>query len=583
MEKFGKGMRSEYKAGARKRQRTERENTIGNFGTLNTSKYVQLPKYDLSLYESKNRKMGKRILCALASVVLFALPWLGGSALTLFVAFVPLLCIERDLCGKTGKKGRPLRFWPYPVLVFALWWLATVWWVGFAAVIGVAAATLVGTVLMAGVFLIYHAVARRAPRPLAYTVLVAGWLAYEWLYLHGEISFPWLVLGNGFARDIRLVQWYEYTGVLGGSLWVLLVNLLVFEAWKRRRDFRAWIAPGIAFALPAAVSLAMYASYREDISLGSTTVAIVQPNVDPYKEKFKLTSERRSEMLVELMEQAPENVDFIVTPETAIDERYMEHRLLHAPSVDRIRTFVREQRPEATVVVGSLTYRPYESEETASPTARHSGSLWYDVYNSALSLDSTERIGIHHKAKLVIGVEMIPYYPLVKKLKFLVTDLGGISGQLGYGDVREVFVSPSGIAAGPAICYEAIYGEYFTEFVRNGAQVMFVISNDGWWRDTPGHRYLFAYSRLRAIETRRSIARSANTGQSGFIDQRGDVTETMLWAERGVRTATLNLNDRQTFYVRHGDAIGRIGGYVFILSLLYFTAYRFRKRSHLVE
>ena len=57
----------------------------------------------------------------------------------------------------------------------------------------------------------------------------------------------------------------------------------------------------------------------------------------------------------------------------------------------------------------------------------------------------------------------------------------------------------------------------------------------------------------------------------------------MLWAERGVRTATLNLNDRQTFYVRHGDAIGRIGGYVFILSLLYFTAYRFRKRSHLVE
>ncbi len=527
--------------------------------------------------------MGKRILCSLASVVLFALPWLGGSALTLFAAFVPLLCIESDLRGKTGRKGRPRRFWPYPVLVFALWWLATGWWGGFAAIIGVVAATLVGTVLMAGVFLIYHAVALRAPRPLAYTVLVAGWLAYEWLYLNGEISFPWLVLGNGFARDVYLVQWYEYTGALGGSLWVLLVNLLLFEAWKRRRDIRAWIAPGAAFALPAALSLAMYASYREDPAPGSTTVTIVQPNVDPYKAKFRLTSEQRSEMLVELMEQAPDSADFIVAPETAIDERYMEQHLAHAPSVDRIRTFVRERKPGATVVVGSLTYRPYESEETASPTARQSGSLWYDIYNSALSLDTTDRIGIHHKAKLVIGVEMIPYYPLVKKLKFLVTDLGGISGQLGYGDVREVFTSPDGIAAGPAICYEAIYGEYFAEFVRNGAQVMFVISNDGWWRDTPGHRYLFAYSRLRAIETRRSIARSANTGQSGFIDQRGDVYETMRWAERGIRTRTLKLNDRTTFYVRYGDVIGRTAGYVFVLSLLYFMAYRFRKKSHLVE
>ena len=61
--------------------------------------------------------MGKRILCSLASVVLFALPWLGGSALTLFAAFVPLLCIESDLRGKTGRKGRPRRFWPYPVPV----------------------------------------------------------------------------------------------------------------------------------------------------------------------------------------------------------------------------------------------------------------------------------------------------------------------------------------------------------------------------------------------------------------------------------------------------------------------------------
>ena len=119
--------------------------------------------------------------------------------------------------------------------------------------------------------------------------------------------------------------------------------------------------------------------------------------------------------------------------------------------------------------------------------------------------------------------------------------------------VRKVFTAPGGVRAGPAICYEAVYGEYFTEFVRNGAQVMCVISNDGWWRDTPGHRYLFAYSRLRAVENRRSIARSANTGISGFIDQRGDVLQKLGWDQRGALTDSLSLNDRMTFYTRYGD------------------------------
>ena len=90
--------------------------------------------------------MLKRILYTLLSVLLLSLPWLGGSALTLFVAFVPLLWVEHSLAGQTGRRGKPRRFWPYVVSAFVLWWLATVWWVGYAAVIGVVAATVVGRV-----------------------------------------------------------------------------------------------------------------------------------------------------------------------------------------------------------------------------------------------------------------------------------------------------------------------------------------------------------------------------------------------------------------------------------------------------
>jgi len=110
---------------------------------------------------------------------------------------------------------------------------------------------------------------------------------------------------------------------------------------------------------------------------------------------------------------------------------------------------------------------------------------------------------------------------------------------------------------------------------------MFVITNDGWWGDTPGYRQHFSYARLRAIETRRSIARSANTGISGFINARGDVGETLGWDVRGALTAQVGLHNRMTFYTRYGDVIGRISWYVFALGLLYFMAYRVRKRSHL--
>jgi apolipoprotein N-acyltransferase len=127
-----------------------------------------------------------------------------------------------------------------------------------------------------------------------------------------------------------------------------------------------------------------------------------------------------------------------------------------------------------------------------------------------------------------------------------------------------------------------VYGEYFTDFVQNGAEVLFIITNDGWWRDTPGHRQHFDFARLRAVETRRAIARSANTGRSGFITSRGDVRETLEWEERGTITADVALNRRTTLYVRFGDWICRISLLVLGLSVLYFIAYRIRKKDHIV-
>src|SRR5207247_2436074 len=109
-------------------------------------------------------------------------------------------------------------------------------------------------------------------------------------------------------------------------------------------------------------------------------------------------------------------------------------------------------------------------------------------------------------------------------------DLGGTSGSLGMQKERTVFKTQStinnpqsAIFIAPAICYESIYGDFLSAYIRNGAEFIAVITNDGWWGDTPGYIQHENYARLAAIEFRRDIARSANTGISCFINQKGDI------------------------------------------------------------
>ena len=126
----------------------------------------------------------------------------------------------------------------------------------------------------------------------------------------------------------------------------------------------------------------------------------------------------------------------------------------------------------------------------------------------------------------------------------------------------------NGHKIGVPICYESAFGEYVSTFCKKGADLLFVITNDGWWGDTPGYRQHFEFSKLRAIENRRCVARSANTGRSGFFNQRGDVLQqTQYWVPDAIK-ATLKANTKITFYAKHGDYLSRIAVYLTFVLLI---------------
>ncbi len=527
--------------------------------------------------------MAQKFLAVLLSVALLAMGWLGLTGLFLPVALVPLLWISDQ--AEPSRSGWWQTF-RWSLLTFVLWNAATVWWIWNATPIGPVAATLFSTFWNMVAFMTYHTVRKKGPRALASVLFVTAWIATEYLYTNSEFSWPWLVLGNGFSHDVWVVQWYEWTGVYGGSLWVLICNLMIYEAWKRRTVRR--IASALAaLLLPVAVSLVLWWSYTPSEE-GSVRISTIQPNVDCY-EKFHGDDQAQVENLFSLLAEVHEAVDFVVLPETAVPGYYWEPVLspyTYPPVTGevwgRMLDWIEQQQPEAMVVAGANTRRLYESGRGRTETARPYGRMgdYQDIYNSAVGLNRYNFPAIHHKGKLVIGVEKTPTW-IFRLLRFLVIDLGGTLGQIGEGEQGAAFRHKE-TAIGPAICYEGLYGDFFGDHVRKGATVMAILSNDGWWGDTPGYEHLFSISRLRAIEHRRAVVRSANTGRSGFISARGDVTSTLGWEERGVLTEEVQLNSRLTLYTRYGDYVGRIALYVALLSVLYYVAYRIKRRNHLI-
>ncbi len=506
--------------------------------------------------------MFRTISLALLSGLLLSLAWpTNGFPFLLFFAFVPLLLMEQEIHKRQSV-------FLLSLFAFLVWNTLTTFWIVNATWIGVIMAVLINSLLMASAFTLFSWVKSRLGQKRGWWAFICVWLSFEYLHFNWDLSWPWLALGNGFSSSPALVQWYEYTGVLGGSLWVLTANVLAFNSWHSKR----FISLALWILLPIGLSFLVEPSLKE---IDKVNVVVVQPNIDPYSEKFDgMGPEKQLEKFLLLASKKVDSTtDFLIGPETALTGGLWENNLDQSPLINQLKNYLINY-PQLKIIVGASTYRMYDKEEVLTETARYHQRAegYYDAYNTALQID-TSGIQIYHKSKLVPGVETMPFAPLLQHIKSLSIDLGGISGSLGSQKERSVFYSKQATVA-PIICYESIYGEYVLEYIRRGADVLTIITNDGWWKDTPGYRQHLAYASLRAIETRRVIARSANTGISGFIDAKGNISKATEWWQSAVISAELPTYQGITFYTLYGNYIGRLAAFVFVILFFYSLAKR---------
>lgn len=401
------------------------------------------------------------------------------------------------------------------------------------------------------------------------------WTAFEYTSSLGQISFPWLLSGNTQTYNLAKIQIAEYTGVFGVSFWICTVSVCLYYL------FICFNKGGIKnqkLKLSVCSALLILLYFLPDIynnysgselkftgynKVGKVKIGILQPNVNPWKKWGGKQSELIESYAEDIrnINSASKNLDMLILPETAFPYYFRES--FFDDKYEIIKNVCDSLK--LPLLIGTPDLQIYENQLTAPPDAKvmKKSGLKYDTYNSAFLFEpGKDKSGYqkHYKVKLVAGSERFPYQEYLPFTKSLIEwGVGLSSWQIGRDTAVFILAGKeNNYRFNTAICYESVYPEFFSEFVKKGTDFSVIITNDGWWGKLFGTYQHNQFAVFRSIENRTWIARCANTGISCFIDPYGNMydkteidTDTFLVREIGVR-------GENTFYTLNGDLFANI-------------------------
>jgi apolipoprotein N-acyltransferase len=500
---------------------------------------------------------------ALTAPVLLALSFPPFNISVLQIPAFVLLFRLSLLCDTK----RQVTFFAYPS--FVLWNLFSTYWLMMATVAGGAAAILANAAIMLIPLLFIRRLFQSELHPAAISFFAASvWVSYEFLHHNWDLAWPWLTLGNGWSNLTVLVQYVSVTGVFGISFWVILTAALL-TAYIQKPGKPLLISSAIVFFVMPVASVLMLAGMSERQG-DPVEVTIVQPNSDSYIRFGGLPSlDALLDKLLTLSDEArTEQTDVIIWPENAIDSSLP----VSSPYFDRIRDSLNVW--ETQLITGAGIVEFYEGENRPPVTRTTQNGRDYNVFNAAIFLQPDQPSEIYHKGNLVPIVERFPFLYFFNSIdRFGWVDWGAHMGY-GLGTAANNF-DVNGARAPALICYDSVFSGWVNRFVDDGANFLIIVTNDGWWGHSHGHIQHFAFARLRAIEHRMWIGRSANNGISGIISPDGTVrVETEYWTEVAF-SHTIYTNNEPTFYSRFGNWIGYLSVISALLGIVLVT---FRKK-----
>jgi len=426
-------------------------------------------------------------------------------------------------------------------LVGLIWSAGTIFWIGHATVIGVIGAIIWVSFYFAFFALLYGWIDQKIGKAAIWTAPFI-WVSLELLASVGSLAFPWNSLANTQTYYPVLIQYISVTGMYGISLWIVFFNVLVYALIKNLRYKQKKIVFStliiILIVLPILYNL--FISRQEFNGKERVKISLIQGNIDPYKKWTSGFINENFYIYRDLtLDVSITNPDLIVWPETAAPCYLRSHNYYRNFMFNLVNNIT------IPILTGTIDYKQTDTDEVRR-------------YNSVfLFKPELNKIESYNKIHLVPFSERVP---LVDKLPFLY-NLAKIDLNIGDyfpGDSATVFEmrndnDSSCVKFSVGICYDSVFPYLNRRFVRNGAQFIIIITNDGWFGTLSGPYQHARIAVLRAIENRVWIVRCANTGISEFIDPFGRIVKKTKLSERAILTQSIYVNNNKTLFTTHGN------------------------------
>jgi apolipoprotein N-acyltransferase len=493
--------------------------------------------------------------------------WLG------FIALAPLIVSLDTLTARQGfVAGFTAGFIHFITLIY--WIVPTLCtFGGLHPILAVAALILLCLYLSLYPALFAFGLIKLAPSPVLMPLAAAClWTGLEWARTHLLTGFPWGILGYSQAGNPWLVQVADITGVPGVSFLLVLCSALAARVWQAIRERRhsrnpAVLGPVIISAGYTLILLASalgYAMVRipqvEDrmAQAPEARLAIIQGNIEQdvkWSPAFRRnTIEKYGKMSQDAARFRP---DLIIWPETALPF-YYGHDTSLSNQVDH---YVRKARTHFLIGTPAV--------DTAHDPVRY--------YNRVMVLDPLALPrGSYDKTHLVPFGEYVPFQDLL----FFIEKLTAEAGNFSRGRPSFIPLAVKDHHTGVLICFEILFPGISRRFVGNGADLLTTVTNDAWFGRTSAAAQHFDIAVLRAVENRRSLARAANTGISGFIDPTGLVSDaTGLFTDAVIVRSVPALTDI-SFYTRYGDLFTFICVIALGMGFVVKIRQHFKRRHH---
>ncbi len=554
---------------------------------LNFLKYRQL----LSREEKINLRK-ERLLLIISGILLgvgfppFPFPF----PLLLFFALVPYFYVVEK--RKTlGEKNRAT------YLTFFIFSIITLYWVGswqkqadtFLMIAG-------GTLLFVNplFFLIpstlQHLAKKIFPKIDLIYLFPFFWVTYEYLYMLTDLSFPWLTLGNGMAKFNIFIQTADIIGAVGLSVIIIYINIFLYKALINYKNSWKKFALNLSASMLIFILIFLYGWYKLStfqITHKTIRVGLIQPNLDPWDKWAGGNLDNLTNLYLGLSQQAVNNgAKLIVWPETALPVYLMDGS--NSKTVDSIYSFIK--RNDVYLLTGMPDVRFYSKWDEIPSDAIKSkhGNFSYTMYNGIILLaPDSWKIQRYGKMKLVPFGERVPFVDKFPFLGDLIKWGVGISGwNVGRDTINfalpnnveenstNKFSLKDSIHINGLVCYESIYPYFVDNFVKRGAEIIAIVTNDSWYGNSSGPYQHEDIAVLRAVENRRSVIRGANGGISCIIDPLGRIKKQSEMYTKTFLVGEVPLEFSETFFTKYPLLIPTVSS---VISLWVFGFFILKK------